>query len=394
MPTFSVFAADVDADKLIKTMLALSDAKKDWDEGEAKLWSDEAENEGGQQDMDVSDGEVVQNASKTLVAVPKDPYAFSWDTYGSNPWAPVDTSKKKSQNAMSQLMTVANSKKPDLSIYINQPPGSISYALGLIKKENTVAASAVQRSATTDPNREGNVLTSNDSIKPEHKTTLCAEVEKSQPSETEYETTEPPENETIVPPGVEAETCLKTEGESSEFVKTEAGSSWLADSLAFLNDYDSATTAAETTGDPYVKTEPCSPDNSETSNDATAAVSDTGTSTSQMSVYKTPSEKKKFTAADYPVSSDGACPYCKSTDVVYIVVSDKIINLKLPIILRRLLKYKLAYKMPVSSKGLYGLYFVLPALNFSDHFPRALLDFSVHQLENPPLISSRLSLIN
>ena len=29
-----------------------------------------------------------------------------------------------------------------------------------------------------------------------------------------------------------------------------------------------------------------------------------------------------FTAADFPVSSDGTCPYCKATNVVYIIIQD------------------------------------------------------------------------
>ena len=68
-------------------------------------------------------------------------------------------------------------------------------------------------------------------------------------------------------------------------------------------------------------------------------------------------KQKPYTAEDYPVSKDGACPYCKSTDVVYIIIDykndDDDGNEKsdedLPEILKKLLDYHYAYKMP---KGL------------------------------------------
>ena len=40
----------------------------------------------------------------------------------------------------------------------------------------------------------------------------------------------------------------------------------------------------------------------------------------------------------FPVSTNGACPYCRSTDVVYIVLKEKNDDKKLPDLLSRLEK--------------------------------------------------------
>ncbi|XP_047132847.1 uncharacterized protein LOC101239060 isoform X1 [Hydra vulgaris] len=64
-------------------------------------------------------------------------------------------------------------------------------------------------------------------------------------------------------------------------------------------------------------------------------------------------KKPAFTAADFPVSSDGACPYCKSTNVVYIIIQDDDLKEEeLPPLLTKLLKEENAKKV---KKGEYDL---------------------------------------
>ncbi|XP_065661348.1 uncharacterized protein LOC101239060 isoform X2 [Hydra vulgaris] len=64
-------------------------------------------------------------------------------------------------------------------------------------------------------------------------------------------------------------------------------------------------------------------------------------------------KKPAFTAADFPVSSDGACPYCKSTNVVYIIIQDDDLKEEeLPPLLTKLLREENAKKV---KKGEYDL---------------------------------------
>ena len=59
--------------------------------------------------------------------------------------------------------------------------------------------------------------------------------------------------------------------------------------------------------------------------------------------------KPAFTAADFPISLDGICPYCKSADVVYVILQDDDMDDDLPDLLARLEKAGKALKM---KKGL------------------------------------------
>ena len=239
-----------DDDHFIKTMLALSDAKEDWDKGEAKLWSDE-ESEGGEEQMEVEDGENQPSDSK------KQLYAFSWDSYGGNPWAPVEFTRKNPQN----LVMVASGKS-HVPRLVN-PDGSES-----------------QIDQSNQPDSE---LTKDSDVKM-------------------------------------AETTSKLESGVSD-VTPEATQEVKSDNM------ESTSGAAEPVVDKI---------NDESSKES-----------------KTEKPKKKtYTADDYPVSIDGTCPYCKSAEVVYIVISNEEENEddNLPEILQKLLKINYAYKMP---KGLY-----------------------------------------
>jgi len=62
--------------------------------------------------------------------------------------------------------------------------------------------------------------------------------------------------------------------------------------------------------------------------------------------------KPAFTAADFPISLDGICPYCKSADVVYVILQDDDMDDDLPDLLARLEKAGKALKM---KKGEYDL---------------------------------------
>ena len=65
-------------------------------------------------------------------------------------------------------------------------------------------------------------------------------------------------------------------------------------------------------------------------------------------------QKKSFTMADFPVSKDGACPYCRSTNVVYVIIkSEGDSDADLPELLRTLLNQGKARKVP---KGFYILF--------------------------------------
>ena len=65
-------------------------------------------------------------------------------------------------------------------------------------------------------------------------------------------------------------------------------------------------------------------------------------------------QKKSFTMADFPVSKDGSCPYCRSTNVVYVIIkSEGDSDADLPELLRTLLNQGKARKVP---KGFYILF--------------------------------------
>lgn len=239
---FNLFLlVDDDEDHFIKTMLALSDAKEDWDKGEAKLWSDE-ESEGGEEKMAVDDGETQSTDNK------KQLYAFSWDSYGSNPWAPVEFTKKNPQN----LVMVASGK------------GHVPRLV----------------------NQDG--------------------------SESQIDETKQPANEiTKQASDMSDATPLPEATQTTEGGKIE-GTSGAAESVAHESKDE----------------------------------------TSKDNKTEKP-EKKTYTADDYPVSIDGICPYCKSAEVVYIIISneEEKEDDNLPEILQKLLKINYAYKMP---KGLYS----------------------------------------
>ena len=239
-----------DDDHFIKTMLALSDAKEDWDKGEAKLWSDE-ESEGSEEKMEVEDEENQSTDDK------KQLYAFSWDSYGGNPWAPVEFTKKNPQN----LVMVASGK---------------SHVPRLVNPDGS-------ESQIDESNQPGNELTKDSDV-------------------------EMPETTSKQESGVSDVTPEATQAVKSGNIESTSG-------------------AAEPVAD---------------------KIKDEGSKESKTDKP----EKKIYTADDYPVSIDGTCPYCKSAEVVYIVISNEEENDddNLPEILQKLLKINYAYKMP---KGLY-----------------------------------------
>ena len=70
-------------------------------------------------------------------------------------------------------------------------------------------------------------------------------------------------------------------------------------------------------------------------------------------------QKKSFTMADFPVSKDGACPYCRSTNVVYVIIkSEGDSDADLPELLRTLLNQGKARKVPKGFYILFSLSFV------------------------------------
>lgn len=74
--------------------------------------------------------------------------------------------------------------------------------------------------------------------------------------------------------------------------------------------------------------------------------SETVASTSTTPVTTTTSSTTSAAAASYPVSKDGSCPHCGSTEVRYIIlVKDSTKDITLPPTLDRLLKIGKAFKM-------------------------------------------------
>ena len=253
---FVCFADVKMEDELIKTMLALSSAKEDWEKGEVKLWSDDSDEEEVIGCTDQPSKFSLESSSKTTnVQVSSKSYAFSWDSYGSNPWAPVEPTKKKSQSSESKLVMITTGKA--------------------------------------------------------HVPTLLNPIEPQRSGE-------------------ETESGKNEETQSDENI----GDS--ADKPAVTSPILQAKDSSYAPAKPYEKNEGKTIPEGEESSE---------------------SKQKPYTADDYPVSKDGACPYCKSSDVVYIIIDCKEENSEgdkededLPDILRKLLSYHLAYKMP---KGLY-----------------------------------------
>ena len=244
---------DEDDDHFIKTMLALSNAREDWDKGEAKLWSDE-ELAGNEEKMEI------EGRENQRVDEKKQLYAFSWDSYGSNPWAPVEFTKKNPQN----LVMVASGK---------------AHVPRLVNQDGSVSQIDQSNQPASDKTKDNDVKMS--------------ETTSKQASEI-----------SDVTPQAEATQATKTD----EIEGTSGAAEPVADKVKAENSKDSKTEKPE---------------------------------------------KKTYTADDYPVSIDGTCPYCKSAEVVYIVISNEEENEddNLPEILQKLLTINYAYKMP---KGLYS----------------------------------------
>ena len=240
---------------MIKTMLALSSAKEDWKKGDARLWPDDAD---GDQES-VADSVQIGDPSSGVINEQsgRRSYTFSWDSYGSNPWAvSIDSNKKKTQSPESKLVMITTGKA--------QVPKLLS---------------PIQPTEVTEENR----LEQNEKNDPSEAVPVTNSMAEPTPDLSEGQ----PKDASTVP-------SITKEG----------------------------------TGE-------------------AAPVSREGSAGKQ----------KPYTAADYPVSKDGTCPYCKSADVVYIIIDykndDDDGNEKndedLPKILKKLLDCHYAYKMP---KGL------------------------------------------
>ena len=247
-------------------MLALSNAKQDWEKGLAKLWSDDSDLD--EERMDVSDQ--VYDLSFQTNQPTKESYAFSWNSYGSNPWAPVEFTKKKTQSPESKLVMMATGRT-------RVPQLLNPLAADELDEQNKML---IFQKQTSDETIEGSI------------------------DETVLTATDNP-----AVPGTDK-------------------SDYLVD---FCNTKDEASAEDEKSSQ---------------------------------------SKKKHYTAEDYPVSKDGTCPYCKSADVVYIIISFKEeddSNEDLPDILKKLLDYNFAYKLP---RGLYLSFFcrdwhiIVAELNF------------------------------
>ncbi|XP_065069375.1 uncharacterized protein LOC135694521 isoform X1 [Rhopilema esculentum] len=231
--------ADEEEDVLIKTMLALSKAKEDWKQGVAKLWPEESEDEDGDQ---IKENQGTDKADSAPDKASKQAFAFSWSSYGSNPWAPVDFDKKKSQISASKFLMIATGK---------------AHVPKLLSKD-----------ASEDKNVEQ-------------------------------------ETETV------SNSASQSESKAVD---------------------DVSVTPKET---PAVS-------------EALPQSSSSGESAVEKTGSKSETEKKTYTADDYPVSKDGRCPYCESQEVVYIIINEGEEDGKdeLPDILQQLLQYNFAYKMP------------------------------------------------
>ena len=224
-------------------MLALSKAKDDWKQGVAKLWPEESEDEDADQ---LKENQGTDKASKQS-------FAFSWSSYGSNPWAPVDFDKKKSQISASKFLMIATGK---------------AHVPKLLSKD-----------ASEDKTGEQ-----------------------------------------------ETESGSNSASQSESKAASEGSVDYVADAPREAPAVSEALPQSNSSGE--------------------SAVEKTGS--------KSETEKKTYTADDYPVSKDGRCPYCESQEVVYIIINEgeEDGDDELPDILQQLLQYNFAYKM---AKGRYCL---------------------------------------
>lgn len=228
-------------------MLALSSAKEDWEKGVAKLWSDDSDDESSGARDQTHDSSRASSDQQS-----KEAYTFSWNAYGSNPWAPTVESKKKALSSESKSV-MAGTGNTHVPIIVTQTRND---------ENDRNEPDSVEQVPDADPE--------------------VPDVEPGVPGVNEEASRLPEKQLAIdpdVPVGSKEKKTVEVNGSSSK-------------------------------------------------------------------------EKKHYTAEDYPVSKDGSCPYCKSTDVVYIIIDYKEGNddvEDLPEILKDLLDRNFAYKMP---KGL------------------------------------------
>lgn len=263
-----LFFKDVEEDdQLIKTMLAISSAKEDWDKGEVKLWS--GDSDPGGESMEVSHNKTDLSPGQQN----KQAYAFSWKSYGSNPWAPVDLSSKRHG---SKSVPVAKDKPNDPNLL--------------------------------------------DEILPHESVTTNESVQKNQ---------EGSDSSIAIPVG------LESTDEIDKSDKPDKPDSTVSLDISLL--------------DKQAKHAP----------NLSLRFEEMRESSKGKDGGVPKKEKKHYTAADYPISDNGICPYCKSADVVYVIIEnsrDDSQEKDLPDILRKLLQHSFAYKM---RKGLSGLFLFL-----------------------------------
>ncbi len=397
---------DIDDDKLIKTMIALSDAKKDWEEGDVKYWSDDQE-EQGEEDMEICENEEEPVADQPDNVMQN--YAFSWDSYANNPWAPTGVSKKKASGVASDKSSTMSDLKikgtvPDrLNKTDNTDDSRIDDLKPVELATGSVGPADVETATSLPPvdtDNEGlslagdfvteeakasvlneNITTEDNDLRPsinakDDKNSLVADTKSTVDSITPVTSSDTKVSvvaESVTAPAVttmeNAETSVSAKDTEVKIEATESAvsiectkpSGTNAETAEPTNEETKASVAStDASENPATGAEPSesikteegewktnSDDSSKISANVSEPTADTDTKRDEKSKSdKTENEPtKKYTAADFPISKDGSCPHCKSTDVIYIVVTNKSHNVKLPPVLQKLLKYKLAYKL-------------------------------------------------
>ncbi len=278
-------------------MIALSDAKSDWKQGTAKLWPGfEPDSEDlNEEDTDYSgtDRSGYSTEEENNEQKPKpDLYALSWGSSAVDPWAPPGQSKKNQD-----IPPISDVDKDTLG---DKQGGSCMPNNVIVDK--TDGASGVQAMPGSNVSTaEGSYLTSAVTGP-----TMDAVMSMGNPNTSTIET---------------ATTLVNTE-------EADPTASSMIDATV-----SSTTSKALTTSTLLAEAHTAAPQ-----------IHTDATTTDKTNSAE--NEQKKYTTADFPVSKDGSCPYCRSAEVVYIVVSSESTNTKLPTILQKLLQFNFAYKMP------------------------------------------------
>ena len=321
------FISAKEEDLFIRYMLALEEAREDWEKGQAKLLEliSDAES-AGLEDMNISDDE---NSTQIEVSVPtidKSIYSIHDRPDLTSPWNTPNVPKNGKRSSDSSTTSITptvpsytgqNSLRPSVSAL------NVSYLRGTnfpmqyrpnVTNPSYRARMTYSQMRSFNPNIRGMITSQVTPIKSTSTMPL-----QSTPSQITYSSTP------ILYKGSD-EASVSSTGASGTVTSP-------TPTITTSYTFSSATTAGT---DSVTFTVPASASTEATTTTVTATTTET---------------KQKYSLEDFPVSKDGICPYCKSSDVLYIILMHE--NSKdddLPPILKGLLQQGKAYKMP---KGLF-----------------------------------------